>query len=192
MDHQAFAQLLGNYGEFIGAIAVVVTLFYLATQVRHSKDATEANTRSLEQSRELAFNEAGWSFATMRNEFRNSIIQNADIWTRGNSGESLDRVESEIYTQLVLKNWDIAFWTDLALNKLGEIDNVGTHDFAVFLSQNPGARATWEESMRVEQAYRDRLLSEPGIAGAVQVQLVLEDLEKLIDDASNVAAHNDR
>jgi hypothetical protein len=56
MDHQAFAQLLGNYGEFIGAIAVVVTLFYLATQVRHSKDATEANTRSLEQSRELAFN----------------------------------------------------------------------------------------------------------------------------------------
>ena len=26
MDHQAFAQLLGNYGEFVGAIAVVATL----------------------------------------------------------------------------------------------------------------------------------------------------------------------
>jgi len=36
MDHQAFAQLLGNYGEFVGAIAVVVTLFYLANQIRSS------------------------------------------------------------------------------------------------------------------------------------------------------------
>jgi hypothetical protein len=45
MDHEAFAQLLGNYGEFVGAIAVVVTLAYLAVQVRHSKEATEANTK---------------------------------------------------------------------------------------------------------------------------------------------------
>jgi len=33
MDHQSMAQLLGNYGEFIGAIAVVLTLAYLARQV---------------------------------------------------------------------------------------------------------------------------------------------------------------
>ena len=33
MDHQAFAQLLGNYGEAVGAIAVVATLAYLATQI---------------------------------------------------------------------------------------------------------------------------------------------------------------
>ncbi len=39
MDHQAFAEMLGNYGEFFGAIAVVVTLGYLALQVRQ-------NTRS--------------------------------------------------------------------------------------------------------------------------------------------------
>jgi len=36
MDHQAFAQLLGNYGEFVGAIAVVATLGYLALQVRQN------------------------------------------------------------------------------------------------------------------------------------------------------------
>jgi hypothetical protein len=54
MDHQAFAQLLGNYGEFVGAIAVVATLFYLALQVRHSKEATEANTRSVDESRKVA------------------------------------------------------------------------------------------------------------------------------------------
>ena len=39
---------LGAIAELVGAIAVVGTLFYLAVQVRHSKDATKANTQSLE------------------------------------------------------------------------------------------------------------------------------------------------
>ena len=38
MDHQAFAQLLGNYGEFFGAIAVVVTLAYLARQIHQNTE----------------------------------------------------------------------------------------------------------------------------------------------------------
>jgi hypothetical protein len=59
MDHQAFAQLLGNYGEFVGAIAVVVTLVYLALQVRHSKDSLEANTAALTaQTRQAAMETA--------------------------------------------------------------------------------------------------------------------------------------
>ena len=44
MDHQAFAQLLGNYGEFIGAIAVVVTLVYLAVQIRQSNKLENAES----------------------------------------------------------------------------------------------------------------------------------------------------
>jgi hypothetical protein len=35
MDLTSTAQLLGNLGEFVGAIAVVATLVYLAIQVRH-------------------------------------------------------------------------------------------------------------------------------------------------------------
>ncbi|MFT4826138.1 MAG: hypothetical protein ACI9J0_004081 [Cryomorphaceae bacterium] len=50
--------VLGNLGEFIGAIAVVVTLFYLALQVKHSKEATEANTRSLDEGRKIALVDA--------------------------------------------------------------------------------------------------------------------------------------
>ena len=42
MDHQAFAQLLGNYGEFVGAIAVVATLAYLAAQIRQNTRAIKA------------------------------------------------------------------------------------------------------------------------------------------------------
>jgi len=47
-------QLLGNLGEFFGAIAVVATLFYLAVQVRHTKEATNANTKTLEESQKIA------------------------------------------------------------------------------------------------------------------------------------------
>ncbi len=41
------AQLLGNFGEFFGAIAVVATLIYLATQIRQ-------NTRSMDETRRVA------------------------------------------------------------------------------------------------------------------------------------------
>ncbi len=36
MSAMETAQLLGNYGEFVGAIAVVLTLFYLSVQIRQS------------------------------------------------------------------------------------------------------------------------------------------------------------
>ena len=42
MDLMSTAQLLGNFGEFFGAIAVVVTLIYLAGQLRQ-------NTKALHQ-----------------------------------------------------------------------------------------------------------------------------------------------
>lgn len=45
MDHQTFAELLGNYGEFIGAVAVVVTLIYLATQIRQNNELLRSGSR---------------------------------------------------------------------------------------------------------------------------------------------------
>ena len=52
------SQVLGNFGEFFGAIAVVGTLIFLAIQVRQSKEATEANTRSMDEGRRLALAQA--------------------------------------------------------------------------------------------------------------------------------------
>jgi len=40
-----FSEVLGNLGEFIGSVAVLVTLIYLAVQVRHSRDLLEENRR---------------------------------------------------------------------------------------------------------------------------------------------------
>ena len=47
MDFVTTSQILGNVGEFVGAIAVVVTLAYLAVQVRHNKEATDTNTLTI-------------------------------------------------------------------------------------------------------------------------------------------------
>ena len=47
MDHQAFAQLFGNYGEFLAAIAVVVSLVYLARQIQSSSAVVQQNTNAI-------------------------------------------------------------------------------------------------------------------------------------------------
>jgi len=43
MDHLTFAQLLGSYGEFVGAIAVVITLVYLSVQIRQNSNAVQGS-----------------------------------------------------------------------------------------------------------------------------------------------------
>jgi len=59
MDHQAVAQLLGNYGEFIGAIAVVGTLVYLAVQINQNNTLLKAQVRAIRaQIRIDAFDQA--------------------------------------------------------------------------------------------------------------------------------------
>ena len=45
MTLMEIAQLLGNFGEFVGAIAVVVTLAYLAVQVKHGQESLNENTK---------------------------------------------------------------------------------------------------------------------------------------------------
>jgi hypothetical protein len=53
MELQATAQLLGNFGEFFGAIAVVATLAFLASQIRQSNrwQQTEAFNASTSEAR---------------------------------------------------------------------------------------------------------------------------------------------
>jgi hypothetical protein len=58
MDLQTSAQLLGNLGEFITAVAVIVTLIYVAAQVKQGKAALDANTRAMEREYELKAQEA--------------------------------------------------------------------------------------------------------------------------------------
>jgi hypothetical protein len=75
MSTLEISQLLGNYGEFVGAIAIVATLVYLALQVRHSREALNANTSELEQSRRLQMAEAYQARASCMMSHYMDIVQ---------------------------------------------------------------------------------------------------------------------
>jgi len=74
------------------------------------------------------------------------------------------------------------------MNNFIDVKDVAIHDFAIFLSRNPGALSTWDTFQRLEQQYRDQLLERPGTAGASQVEIVLDDLKKLSSGLSGTAA----
>jgi hypothetical protein len=81
MDHQAFAELLGNYGEFVGAIAVVVTLAFLSIQLRQNTSALKSSTWQAIQNAEHVYDQ--------------SLVSNesaAQLWVNGaaNGLDSLD------------------------------------------------------------------------------------------------------
>lgn len=44
MDHQTFAQILGNYGEIVGALGVVLSLLFVGYSIVQSTKATRAQT----------------------------------------------------------------------------------------------------------------------------------------------------
>ena len=168
MDLMSTAQLLGNFGEFVGAIAVVVTLAYLAVQVRQSRETLGANTRALDEAhrqarvnalRELAFN---W----------NGIIRDAmgsrdaaAIFLRGNRDiEELDEIEQQIFVaQLVpFFNQSLVVLQMAQEGLLGEEiigDDISEAlDVLIgdLLRNNPGARACWQAIAHV-YVHRDHV-----------------------------------
>lgn len=72
MNKEATAQILGNFGEFFGAIGVIVTLLYLSVQIRQNTRATLAESR--------------YSAGQINMGLMASIANDgefADIWRRG-------------------------------------------------------------------------------------------------------------
>ena len=77
-------QELGSLGELLGGVAVVVSLLYLAIQIRH-------NTRGLEQNKELMRLSFENEIRKETNDFRSMIAADADLanlWQRGLTGEA--------------------------------------------------------------------------------------------------------
>jgi hypothetical protein len=97
MDLMSTAQLLGSFGEFVGAIAVVATLFYLAVQVRHSKEATESNTKAVERASRLAEAAAFDEHDRRLNDVSELVIRNESVarfMLKARQGEELTPEEA--------------------------------------------------------------------------------------------------
>jgi hypothetical protein len=82
-------QDLGSIGELVGALAVVVSLAYIAYQIRQNARQLEQNTRSLEATMFQASNDAVSRFWALLAQDASLV----DIWTRALTGQVLDRTE---------------------------------------------------------------------------------------------------
>ena len=91
MDLFSTAQLLGNFGEFFGAIAVVATLVYLAFQLRQ-------NTMSL---RRTEYRAAMEQYDRWRTALQNP--ENADLYTKGLEGQITDTSEHLRFRMLIVQ-----------------------------------------------------------------------------------------
>jgi hypothetical protein len=150
--------------EFAGITGIILSLVFVGLQLR--------------QEHRFANAERGFSIAQSYYEELNGRIENAAVWVKGNAGvDELSPTESVIYDALIRKRFTFAFWGTYASRQLGVTRDVGIHDFAAFLHENPGARRTWIAWMTTEQDYREKLIPEP--VGVEFMNIVLADLEKL-------------
>jgi hypothetical protein len=85
-------ETLGNLGEFVGAIAIVVTLIYLSIQVRHSRSLIEANNVAMEENTRLVKAAAMDRYNDVVSRWRGRLIENeevAKIWDAAIRGQPL-------------------------------------------------------------------------------------------------------
>jgi len=131
-------QDLGNLGEILGAVGVIVSLLYLAIQIRQ-------NTRSLRASTYQAFSE---SFR----DFRNLLIGNerlGAVWGRGlRSRSELAEPERARFDALLmnfLRGVEVSFYQE-ANGLLDSEFYKGWIEEALEIWRLPGPREWWSEN----------------------------------------------
>jgi len=164
-------EAIGTAAEVVGAAAVVLSLVYLAVQIRQ-------NTRQVEeQGRALRFSALGVLFDNWRN-FRANIIadpKTANVWRRGNENPGqLDEDEKVIFDLLMVD----LMWGFAANWMVGVDDGLGSYlrdDIAdnLLIYDSPGFRKWWQSSPHRDEYPRDftlfveQLLSGPNSSGSV-------------------------
>lgn len=139
---------LGAVGEVVGAVAVVVTLLYVARQIHQANAQTQAQAR--------------YSFVEAYGHMNTSISGNkavASIFRRGIKGEGLDEDEAIQFFALIgqfLNTWAVLF--DLHVDGLLP-ENQWTmvrKDIITMLSE-PGGKEFWEQvgQFGVHQTFAD-------------------------------------
>jgi hypothetical protein len=99
MEHQVFAQLLGNYGEFVGAITMVATLVFVGVEVRQSRLAMNENN---ELSKLASIDESRRGFSAWRSMLA-SDPEMSSLWRGGLAGEELDDDQKFRFSLLLLE-----------------------------------------------------------------------------------------
>ncbi len=136
---------LGNLGEFISSIAVLITLIYLAVQIRQSRNATVASTMQ-----------------ATRVEFQNIMLSNrdsiiADIIIKADKGEQLSETEEYRLGNHINIQWNLLFSNFVQL-QIGYVGSWAPSDKLALgrIFQRYGGRAaTWWDTQGREIYPRD-------------------------------------
>jgi hypothetical protein len=127
--------------ELIGISAILASLIFVAMQLRQEEELLQVEMRAAMVANTVSINQ--------------SIIENADVWVRGNNGEELDPAESVIHARLVNNVNDFMFQnrqTFLGIEPQYEEQILA--QFAGFLADNPGAYQAWIDRERRLNTYR--------------------------------------
>lgn len=131
-------QDLGSIGELVGGVAVVVSFFYLALQIRQNTHGLDQNTKTTT----LAFEN------DIRRDliaFRQSIAadeQLSAIWTRGLADEQLDPKDSARFG-LLMTNFVAMLTAQFHAHRRGFYDLDRSPFFAI-VARSPGFRRWWD------------------------------------------------
>ncbi len=152
MNLMETAQLLGNLGEFVGAIAVVGTLVYLSVQVGLSRKSLDENTLALEETKKLTQEGMLYQLSERWDKISLQVVENREIgsvFVRGNAApDDLDDVDRKIYESRV----GLYFNTYFMFHRMAEaglldadIIEYSDRTFQADWGVTQGARKFWED-----------------------------------------------
>ena len=140
------SQILGNFGEFVGAVAVVATLIYLANQVRDAGRAAQFAAVQANRNQRMGFHVAG----------RESSYIPA-IYGKVLSNLPLDEEESFRLSLHHAANWGLIYaeWVQKELGSAGEFQ---VKDHALGLAIEDTSSRVWWEHTGI-QVYPDKFVA---------------------------------
>ena len=156
MSTLEFSQLLGNYGEFVGAIAIVVTLIYLAIQIRQNTASVKASAYQTWVSNNIHINNA------VPADLRKGIQDSAQL-----SAES--EAAFALWNHGIFQLWQA---TDY-LYQMGAVDQAlwqSEISRAAGHLSNPGVRQWWDAGGRTQLTPRFVALVESTHSGIAVYQ----------------------
>ena len=152
---------LGNIGDFLGGIGVVLTLLYLALQIRQNTKQLKADTLAAET---IAIEETTSDIARWIGE----IVENrdlAELWSRGlldtDQLDEIDRLRFEYLGVQLLQAWQTVF------RRYKQVDDpdlwMMTLRYFKMYFRNPGFQTLWAGS---------KMLFVPDFVAAVEEAVV--------------------
>jgi hypothetical protein len=156
-----------DIAELIGIAAIVASLIFVGLQMR--------------QSQSIAMSDGNLANAANRIERNTSILENSEVWVRGNAGQDLDENDAVVFRFLVQNVVDTAFFEIVRLRRMGEdgIADSIVADFSAFLFKNPGARRIWTEDEMEIRKHRALLTDSENLGHLTFSDLVIANLAEL-------------